>query len=64
MTTQDIINSSSLTSTMIIDKMDDMELSEDEMSSLIASMENLHGPSLILWLTKLQVVTAHSISSE
>ena len=35
---------------------DDVEIGEDEMPSLLASLENLRGPSLILWLKELQVV--------
>ena len=33
------------------------EVGEDEMPSLLAALENLRGPSLILWLQELQVVT-------
>ena len=43
---------------------DDVKVDEDEMPALLASLENLRGPSLILWLTELQVVTAHSINSD
>ena len=34
---------------------DDVEGGEDEMPSLLAALENLRGPSLILWLQELQV---------
>ena len=33
---------------------DDVEVGEEEMASLLACLENLRGPSLILWLQELQ----------
>ena len=38
----------------------DVEVGEDEMPSLLASLENLRGPSLIMWLQELQVVNCHN----
>ena len=44
---------------------DDVELGEDDMPSLLSSLENLRGPSLIMWLQELQVIiiTTHSVTA-
>ena len=36
---------------------DDVEVGADEMPSLLACLENLRGPSLVMWLQELQVTS-------